>query len=67
MQRLVGACIAAGDDAEARSLYMQLADSGAPAAVQAEALAALAGAHGVRQESGVEVRCSRFIIEIRVR
>lgn len=49
------ACIAAGDVGEARRLYVELAGSGAPTAVQAEALAALAAAHGVRHEPGVAV------------
>ncbi len=44
-----------GDDAEARRLFRELRAAGAPPTVQAEALAALAAAHGVRHEQGVEV------------
>lgn len=55
LQALVEACIAAGDLGGARRLYVELAGSGASTAVQAEALAALAAAHGVRHEPGIGV------------
>lgn len=54
LQRLVEVCVASGDVAEARRLYGELAAAGAPPAVQADALAVLAAAHGLRHESGVE-------------
>lgn len=60
-QRLLEACIASGDTAEARRLYGDLAAAGAPLALQADALAVLAAAHGLHHESGVEVSILRQI------
>jgi pentatricopeptide repeat protein len=56
VQRLVKACVASGDVTEARRLYSEMAASGAPLAMQADALAILAATHGLRHEAGIEVR-----------
>lgn len=71
VQRLVKACVASGDVAEARRLYSEMAASGAPLVTQADALAMLAATHGLCHEAGIEVRspcshcaCLRLAIRI---
>lgn len=63
MQRLVEACIASGDDVEAQRLYGKLAASGAPLAMQADALALLAAALGLHHGAGIEVCMPRKIVK----
>ena len=48
--------MASGDVTGARRLYSEMAASGAPLAMQADALAMLAATHGLRHEAGIEVR-----------